>query len=109
MPPNRKLGAFRRHFESFIEISWHPGNREAHLRKRPEVDFWVTPRLDWSRIKKRRDTEHGGDPPRFQALAALNIADPPLIFFMVYTKLDGVLNVISVRLANAEERSVFYS
>lgn len=107
--PRVKLGAFRRHFESFLEISWDPTNRLAHLEKRPEVDFWVTPRLDWSRIKKRRDTGHRDDPPRFQALAALNISDPPLIFFVVYTKVDGVLNVISVRLANAEERSVFHS
>ena len=102
-----KLGSFRQHAESFDGITWKEENRLRHLEYRPEVDFAVTLRLNWSRVKKRLDTEHPDDPPRFQALVGLDIRDPPLIFFVVYTKVAGLLNVISVRLANAEERAIF--
>jgi uncharacterized DUF497 family protein len=93
----------------FDGITWDEKNRQEHLEYRPEVDFAVVHRLNWNRIKKRLDAEHPDDPPRFQAIVGLDIRNPPLIFFVMYSKVNGLLNVISVRLANAEERAIFFS
>lgn len=97
---------YRRHAESFRQIVWDEANRLAHYEKRP-IDFAIANRLNWSRILKRLDVEHPDWPPRFNALVALEIAKPPPIFFVVYCKDGEDLKIISLRLANVEERSIY--
>jgi uncharacterized DUF497 family protein len=100
----RRYG-YRRHAESFDRIFWDEANRLANFEKRP-IDFAIANRSNWSSILKRLDIEHPDWPPRFNALVALEIATPPPVFFVVYCKEDRDLKIISLRLANAEERSI---
>ena len=108
MTPKSKHLSFRPHAETFIDITWDEANRLEHEARRPFPPFRVAKLLDWSRIKKRKDREHPDHPERFQALVAWRISEPPPILFVVYSKVDGFLKLISIRYANDEERTTFY-
>ncbi|MBF0482218.1 MAG: hypothetical protein HQK82_11185 [Desulfovibrionaceae bacterium] len=108
MTPKDKHVAFRPHAEAFKNVVWEEPNRAKHEAKRPYPPFRIAKFLDWARIKKRKDIEHRDQPDRFQALVAWRISEPPPIFFVVYSKIDGNLNLISIRYANDQERETFY-
>ncbi|HYD66585.1 BrnT family toxin [Azospirillum sp.] len=95
---------YRPHVEAFEGITWDPANRDVHFQKHG-IDFPIAAKFNWTRILKRKDAEHPDRPPRFNALAEVPGID--LVFLVVYTKSDGWLNIISIRLANAEERAIF--
>ena len=49
----------------------------------------------------------------FQALVGRQVVGPDLVirtavYFVAYTKDHGIIEVISVRFANAEERAIFF-
>ena len=109
MPPRRKLLSFRGPLaESFVDITWNETNRQTHEAKRPQPEFAVTRRLDWSRVMKRKDTEHRDWPERFQALVGRQLGVQTAVYFVVYSKVDGHLNVISIRYASSDERETFF-
>ena len=109
MPPRRKLLSFRGPLaESFVDITWKEANRRAHEAKRPQPEFAVTRRLDWSRAMKRKDAEHRDWPERFQALVGRQVGGQTTLYFGVYSKMDGYLDVISIRYANSDERETFF-
>ncbi|MBF0332097.1 MAG: BrnT family toxin [Alphaproteobacteria bacterium] len=105
MPPKGKLQGFRPHREIFSEITWDDGNRREHEARRPNPSFVMAKLLDWSRIKKRKDTEHRDRPERFQALVGWRST----VCFVVYVRVNGNLHIISIRYANDEECSVFHA
>jgi len=90
MTPRRKLSAFRPVSESFTRITWAEPNRLAHEAKRPFPPWALAHRADWSRVMKRKDTEHPGPPARFQALVRLDLADRTFILFGILENQYGV-------------------
>ncbi|WP_287758968.1 hypothetical protein [Acidiphilium sp.] len=80
----------------------------AHEAKRPKPRFEAGRRADWSRVFKRKDAEHPGPPDRFQALVGRDLGVAYAVYFVVYTKVDGHLNIISIRFASDAERQVFF-
>ena len=109
MPPRRKLPVFRGPIsETFIAMTWREENRAAHEAKRPVPRFEAVRRVDWSRVFKRKDTEHPGRPDRSQALVGRDLGSAYAVYFVVYTKVDGYMHVITVRFANDAERQVFF-
>ena len=109
MPPRRKLPSFRGPLtETFSDITWDEQNRLAHEAKRPTPRFEAARRADWSRAFKRKDTEHLGPPDRFQALVGRDLGVAYAVYFVVYSKVDGHMNIISIRFANDAERQVFF-
>jgi uncharacterized DUF497 family protein len=109
MPPRRKLVSFRGPLpESFAGVSWDEANRQAHEARRPRPGFAAAPWLDWSRVMKRRDAEHRGRPDRFQALAGRQLGAQTATWFVVYSKVNDYLHLISIRYANSDEREIFF-
>lgn len=109
MPPRRKLLSFRGPLtESFAGITWDAANRRAHEARRPRPGFAATLWLDWSRVMKRKDIEHRDKPDRFQALVGRQVGVQAVVYFVVYSKVNGYLDVISIRYANSDEREIFF-
>lgn len=109
MPPRRKLLSFRGPLpEVFTGITWDDANRQAHEARRPQPGFSTTLWLDWSRVTKRKDAEHRGRPDRFQALVGQQLGMQMAVDFVVYGKVNGYLDVISIRYANSDEREIFF-
>jgi uncharacterized DUF497 family protein len=95
---------YRRDAETFKGIIWKPQIRESHYKK-CGIDFPIAKKLDWERVLKRKGFERPGEPVRFNALVGMPGAD--LVFLAVYTRLDDWLNIISIRRADVEERTLF--
>lgn len=109
MPPRRKLTAFRGPLsETFIDITWDEANQATHEAKRLRPRFEAARHADWSRVFKRKDVEHRARPNRFQALVGRDLGVAYAVYFVVYAKVDGYLNLISIRFANDAERQVFF-
>lgn len=109
MPPTRKLSAFRGPVkETFIDIIWDTNNHVMHELKRPQPRFEAARRADWSRVFKRKDVEHRGPPDRFQALVGRDLGTWYAVYFVVYAKTDGYMNLITIRFANDAERQIFF-
>jgi uncharacterized DUF497 family protein len=110
MPSRRKLSAFRGPLpEAFVDITWNEVNRAAHEAKRPKPRFEAARRADWSRVFKRKDVEHRGVPERFQALVGRDLGIAHAVYFVVYSKVNGHMTIISIRFANHAEREIFFS
>ena len=109
MPPRRKLVAFRGpQTETFASITWDEANRAEHEARRPSPRFEATLHADWSRVFKRKDAEHPGPPDRFQALVGRDLGVAYAVYFVVFTKIDGHMKVITIRYSNDAERQVFF-
>lgn len=109
MPPRRKLSSFRGPLaEPFAGVTWDEANRRAHEAKRPRPGFSAALWLDWSHVMKREDVEHAGRPDRFQAPVGRRFGVQTAVYFLVYSKLDGYLHLISFRYANGDEREIFF-
>jgi len=101
--------------ESYVGVTWDSGNRARHEAKyadRPR--FTAIELADWSRVFKRVDIEHPKPGKNsFQALVGRQVIGVDLVirtavYFVAYTKDHGIIEVISVRFANAEERAIFF-
>jgi uncharacterized DUF497 family protein len=103
-PPRRYRGFRSAGDADIVDFTWNERNREVHFEKHG-LDFPIVRQLDWTRIKRRRDTRHSERPPRWIALVRL----PPteLVFVVVYSKKNKLVHIVSVRLANATERQIF--
>jgi uncharacterized DUF497 family protein len=116
MPPRKKFAAFRSHTELFTDIYSDPANRIEHERRRPHPAFSDAELLDWSRTLKRKDVEHRDVPERFQALVAYRAdfwqltgrKDAPAVCFVVFSKINHRIKLISIRYATEVETSLFY-
>ncbi len=109
MPPRRKLPGFRGPLaEVFSAIVWEERNRAFHEAKRPVPRFEAARLADWSRIFKRPDAEHRGSPPRYQALVGRDLGLRYAVYFIVFCKVDGHMEVITIRFANDAERAIFF-
>ena len=109
MPPSRKLASFRGPLaETFVDITWDEANREAHESKRPAPRFEAARHADWSRVFKRKDREHSGPPERFQALVGRDLGVAYAVYFVVFSKQEGHMSIITIRFANDAERQVFF-
>ena len=100
--------SWRAHHELFSTIVWDESNRSVHEEKRAYPSFQSAFTLDWTRIKKRKDVRHRDNPDRFQALVARKIRSVEVVHFVVYSKVDGNLELISIRIANEKEHYAFY-
>jgi uncharacterized DUF497 family protein len=101
--------------ETFTAITWHPANRARHEAEYPDRPSFTTAKLaDWSRIFKRTDLEHPKPGKNsFQALVGrqllgANLVPRTAVYFVAYTKSHGIIEVISIRFADAQERTVFF-
>lgn len=101
--------------ERYSSIIWNPANRarhEAEYRDRPR--FTAAELADWSRIYKRVDAEHPKPGKNsFQALVGREVVGADLVtrtavYFVAYTKDHGIIEIISIRFANAAERAIFF-
>ncbi len=102
--------------ETFTDITWHSANRARH-----EADYLDRPRFtaaelaDWSRIYKRTDVEHPKPGKNsFQALVGRHFVGSDLVtrtavYFVAYTKSHGIIEVISIRFADTQERAIFFA
>ena len=109
MPPSRKLASFRGPMaETFVDLVWDEANREAHESKRAKPRFEAARQADWSRVFKRKDVEHGGPPDRFQALVGRDLGTAYAVYFVVFSKQEGHMNLIAIRFANDAERQIFF-
>ena len=95
--------------ERFVGIRWDEQNRAVHEAKRPRPRFEAALTADWSRVFKRKDIEHPGPPDRFQVLVGRNLGVEHAVYFVVYSRIDGYLTIITIRFANDAERAVFFS
>ena len=64
---------------------------------------------DWTRVFKRKDIEHSGPPDRFQVIVGRDLGLVHAVYFVVFTKQDGHMNIITIRFANDAEREVFFT
>ena len=101
--------------EGYVGITWNPDNRARHETQYPDRPRFTAAELaNWSRIFKRVDAEHPKPGKNsFQALVGREVIGADLVirtavYFVAYTKDHGVIEVISIRFANAEERAVFF-
>ena len=101
--------------ETYTTITWNPDNRARHEAEYPDRPrFTATELADWTRIYKRVDVEH---PKRgknsLQALVGRHVVARDRIihtavYFVAYTKDHGIIEVISIRFADADERAIFF-
>lgn len=106
--PNRQILRFRPVSERFRGVRWKRQNRLWHEKyTRTDPRFSAACKLDWSRILKRPDTRHGDG--RQVALVARTINQYRIVYFVVYVKRNGLLNVISIRYAETYETFAFTS
>jgi len=101
--------------ENFTAITWHPANRAKHETDYPDRPSFTAAELaDWSHIFKRTDLEHPKPGKNsFQALVGRQLVGADLVtrtavYFVAYTKSHGIIEVISIRFADAQERTVFF-
>jgi len=112
-----KILSYRRHAETFTAITWVEANRLAHEAKRPHPKFADAALLEWSRALKRKDLAHRDIPERSQALVAfrqdvwerLGGTGVPEVCFVVFSKVDHAMRLITIRYATDEEYNVFYT
>jgi uncharacterized DUF497 family protein len=100
------MAGFRPVRETFKGVRWRRSNRlwhEQHTRTDPR--FPDACYLDWSRILKRPDTRH--DDGRQLAIVSRTLGPHRVTYFVVYVKRAGYLNVVSIRYAEDNERSLF--
>ena len=101
--------------ERYTTLAWNPNNRTRHEADYPNrPKFTATEHADWTRIYKRVDVEH----PKlgrnsFQALVGRQIAGQDraihiVVYFVAYTKEDGIMEIISIRFADSNERAIFF-
>jgi hypothetical protein len=102
--------------ETFTAITWHPANRARHEADYPDRPRFTAAELaDWSRIYKRADVEHPKPGKNsFQALVGRQIVGTDLvtrmvIYFVAYTKSHGIIEVVSIRFADTQERAIFFA
>ena len=101
--------------ESYTRITWNPHNRIRHEAEYPDRPRFTAAELaDWTRIYKRVDVEHP-KPGRnsFQALVGRQVigrdhVTHTAIYFVAYTKDHGIIEVISIRFADSNERAIFF-
>ena len=101
--------------EKYTHITWHPGNRVRHEAEYPDRPKFTAAELaDWSRVYKRVDVEHPKPGKNsFQALVGRRIVGADLVihtavYFVAYTKSHGIIEVISIRFADSQERAIFF-
>ena len=101
--------------ETFTAITWNPANRARHESAYPDRPRFTAAELaDWSRIYKRVDKEHPKPGKNsFQALVGRQVVGADLVirtvvYFVAYTKSHGLIEVVSLRFADAQERAVFF-
>jgi uncharacterized DUF497 family protein len=102
--------------ERFTAITWHPHNRARHEADYPDRPRFTAAELaDWSYIFKRVDAEHPKPGKNsFQALVGRDIvvgdlAKRTAVYFVAYTKSHGIIEIISLRFADSQERAVFFA
>jgi hypothetical protein len=101
--------------EAYTTITWNSHNRARHEADYPDRPRFTAAELaDWTRIYKRADIEHP-KPGRnsFQALVGRQIVSRndmihTAVYFVAYTKDHGIIEVISIRFADKNERTVFF-
>ena len=109
MVSKRKLPSFRGPIaETFAAITWDEANRAEHELRRPKPRFEAARLADWSRAFKRKDIEHPAPPDRFQALIGRDLGVAYAVYFVVFTKQAGNINLITIRFANDAERQIFF-
>ena len=74
-------------------------NREKHLG----VDFQVAIRIFEGRVSERHDDRHNYGEERFQAVGSHD----GRIYFVVFTRGDGRLRILSARIANGRDKASF--
>jgi uncharacterized DUF497 family protein len=98
--------AFRTAAEDFLGFDWSEINREGHFLKHG-IDFPIVGQLDWSRIKKAVDRRG-----RQREVRTVALANCPLlgcVLVVVYSKVNRIGRIISVRRANEEETEIFHA
>ncbi len=118
MAPRKKIvaGTWRgSKAETFTAITWNPANRARHESDYPDRPHFTAAELaDWSRICKRVDTEHPKPGKNsFQVLVGREIVGTDLVirtavYFVAYTKSHGIVEIVSIRYADSQERAVFF-
>lgn len=101
--------------ETYTTITWNPHNRARHEADYPDRPRFTAAELaDWARIFKRVDVEHR-KPGRnsFQALVGRQTVGRDhvirmAVYFVAYTKDHGIIEVISIRFADGDERKIFF-
>ncbi|MDQ2803825.1 MAG: hypothetical protein M3Y41_14545 [Pseudomonadota bacterium] len=101
--------------ETFTTITWQSANRARHESDYPDRPGFTAAELaDWSRIFKRVDAEHPKPGKNsFQALVGRQLVGTDLVirtavYFVAYTKSHGIIEVVSIRFADSQERAVFF-
>jgi uncharacterized DUF497 family protein len=101
--------------EAYSAITWHSRNRIRHEKDYPDrPKFTAVELADWSRIYKRADVEHPKPGKNsFQALVGRQIAGldqvvRTVVYFVAYTKENRVIEIISIRYADSDERALFF-
>ncbi len=102
--------------ELFAGITWDPTNRAARESRYPDRPRFTAVELaDWSRIYKRADIEHKNPGKNsFQALVGRKLvgsdfARRTAVYFVAYTKSHGIIEIISIRFCNEQERAIFFA
>lgn len=100
--------------EAYTTITWNSHNRARHEADYPDRPRFTAAELaNWTRIYKRVDIEHP-KPGRnsFQALVGRQIVSRidmihTAVYFVAYTKDHGIIEIISIRFADTNERTIF--
>jgi hypothetical protein len=101
--------------ETYTTITWNSHNRARHETDYPDRPRFTAAELaDWTRIYKRVDIEHP-KPGRnsFKALVGRKIVSRndmihTAVYFVAYTKDHGIIEVVSIRFADTNERTIFF-
>jgi uncharacterized DUF497 family protein len=104
----RRMAGYRVvRWETFKGIRWKRQNRLWH-EKHTRTDPWFSAacKLDWSRVLKRPDKRHSDG--RQLGILARDLGAARVVYFVVYVKRNGFLNVISIRYAETDEEHAFF-
>jgi uncharacterized DUF497 family protein len=102
----RRLAGFRAVPERFKGVRWDRKNRLWHEKhKRTDPRFSAACKLDWSCVLKRPDNRYNDG--RQLGIVARDLGFRRVVYFLVYVKRNGFLNVISIRYAEADEAQLF--
>jgi uncharacterized DUF497 family protein len=103
----RRVAGFRPVRETFRGVRWDRKNRLWHeANKRTDPRFSAACKLDWSRVMKRPDTRYTDG--RQLGIVARDIGSRRIVYFLAYVKRHHILNVISIRYAEAPEEHLFF-
>jgi uncharacterized DUF497 family protein len=87
-----------------MELTWDPDKNQRNINKRRLPFSLASLVLDDARRIERHDVEHSTpDEDRWQTIGIAG-----KILFVVYMERGDKPHIISVRLANAEERRLYY-